>query len=204
MRARIQERSDRWHTWRRHLVLMWCGVLVLPAIAAAQLRVTVEGGVEADGNNYTWTVTNHHASPIVYAEFPHYGASLFLVPNGWAHESTFLVNVGVPDKPGLCKATADTRAAGIFAGDAVKFGMKVSSAKARPTPGTVRFRFDDGQELEVAGVELPRPQPRSEAFVSLISLSLIFGVVVLVQAFRYWRKRGQPAVEAPPTFDVGE
>ena len=188
-----QERTRRRIHGLRSLALIGCSVLVLPVTAAAEPRVTVEGGVETDGNNYSWTVTNHHDSPIVFAEFPHYGASLFFAPAGWSHESTFLVNVGVADKPGVCRATAETRATGIFRGDSAKFGMKVGSAKARPTPGTVRFRFDDGQELEVTGVELPQPQPRSEAFVSLISLSLIFGIVVLVQVFRSRRKRGQPA-----------
>ena len=49
--------------------------------------MAIEGGVRPSNRQYyDWKVTNHHTSPIIYIEFPHYHADTFGAPAGWTQE----------------------------------------------------------------------------------------------------------------------
>jgi hypothetical protein len=149
--------------------------------------VTIEGGPDASGDNYAWTVTNAYTSPIVYVEFPHYHATLFFAPDGWTTQSTFLVNVGVEDSPGVCAATAATEARGISPGRSGTFRMRIHQGGTRQGTGTVRVRFADGREISVPGVRLAVPEALSDRFGPLIGLGVVFLLLLVIQAVR--RKR---------------
>ncbi|MGB2985820.1 MAG: hypothetical protein WBE26_08045 [Phycisphaerae bacterium] len=148
------------------------------------LKVTITGGADASGQNYTWTVTNKHTSPIVYVEFPHYHAGLFFAPKGWSTESTALVRVGYKDEPGVCIAKSDSPTAGISAGQSVTFRMGIAPLPTRRGKGTVRVRFADGTEAGVTGVELPQPEVIGDKYAPLIGLGAIFLVWMVVRTVR--------------------
>ncbi len=153
---------------------------------------SIIGGADATGHHYSWTVTNRHSSPIVFIEFPHYQANLFLAPKGWsAEESTFLVNVGVPDRPGVCVARASSPAEGIAPGRSAEFKMQIAAPGASRGTGEVRLRFADGSDATVPGVELPQPPPTRDTFVSLIGLGLIFGAWLMYQLIRNRRRKAK-------------
>jgi len=184
-------------------VAVWSATLP-HAVAEQQPKVTITGGADASGNNYTWTVTNHYRSPIVYVEFPHYRAVLFYAPAGWSTKSTYLVNVGVPDRPGLCTAKAESVAKGIRPGTSAEFRMQVDVGKAWRGPGTVRIRFADGTETTVADVQLPQPKNTPiDKYVRVIGFFVIFVVAVAIFSIR---QRKRPAAEASgedPDPDAG-
>lgn len=156
--------------------------------ADAAPRVTINGGADASGRVYTWTVANDHSSPVVFVEFPHYHAVLFFAPPGWTTDSTYLINVGVEDRPGRCRASADSPAAGIVRGGSSEFRMQVSSAGTQRGRGTVRVRFVDGGEAEIADVELPVPVSRTDKFLPLIGLGVIVVAFGVRAAFRKRRR----------------
>ncbi|NLE59271.1 MAG: hypothetical protein GX616_12995, partial [Planctomycetes bacterium] len=85
----------------------------------------ITGGVDETRQNYYWTVVNNYSSPIVHVEFPHHRADRFqIIPStGWEQECTYLVNVGVPDKPGVCIAKAKAPNPGIPPGARHDFSM---------------------------------------------------------------------------------
>ncbi len=152
------------------------------AAATDSPKVTITGGADTSGYNYTWTVTNEHTSPIVHIEFPHYHGSLFFAPNDWSSQCTFLVNVGVEDRPEVCKARAASLSAGIARGKSENFRMRVTRDGTTRGQGTVRVRFEDGTELAVPAVELPQREPAGDKYVPLIGLAAIFIVWVAVRA----------------------
>jgi len=182
--------------FRRYGVRILIGVILTPVVVAADSRVTITGGADASGHNYAWTVENHHASPIVFVEFPHFHATLFFAPAGWTTESTFLVNVGVKSQPGLCNARADTVELGIAPARSAVFKMQVASTGAQRRPGEVRVRFADGADATVAGVELPSPEPTGDRFVPLIGLGVLFAVWLIHRAIR----NSPSKKSATPTF----
>ena len=147
-------------------------------------KVTISGGASDVDHSYTWTISHEHTSPIIYVEFPHYRASLFFAPEGWTTESTFLVNVGVKDKPGVCRAWAALPTSGITAGGAASFKMQVSRKGTVPRTGTVLVRFADGTEVNVPGVELPFRESFSDKYMSLYGLGVVFLLWVVIRAMR--------------------
>lgn len=153
-------------------------------VVAREARASISGGADASGVTYRWTVTHEHTSPIVYVEFPHYHASLFFAPAGWTQRSTFLVNVGVADRPGVCTARAESAFSGIVRGRSGDFGMQVTAAGTRRGRGNVIVRFADGTESVVADVELPVPETVGSKYLPLVGLSVIAIVALGVRALR--------------------
>ncbi|MGB9626872.1 MAG: hypothetical protein ACPMAQ_18625 [Phycisphaerae bacterium] len=157
-----------------------------PVLAAGTDRVTITGGADDTAHNYAWTVTNRHVSPIVEVEFPHYHADTFMVPPGWTQRCTYLVNVGVEDRPGVCTAAAPA-GDGIAHGESAEFGMRICAAGANVGRGNVRVRFADGSEAVVAGVSLPEASPTSTKYMPLVGLAVIFVLVVVIRERRRHR-----------------
>ncbi len=158
--------------------------------AFGQPRVVIEGGSDETGHAYNWTVTNRSTSPIVYIEFPHYRASLFMTPQGWRQDCVNLVKTGAKDAPGVCRAMVQPPATGIAPGETAAFGMQITDAKAIPGRGVVRVRFADGTETAVADVPLATAPAAALKYMSLIGMGLIFviGAVILTR-----RGRSAPA-----------
>ncbi len=165
---------------------------------AAPPSVTITGGADPAGYIYTWTVTSKHTSPIVFVEFPHYHGALFFAPEDWSVECTFLVNVAVEDRPGVCTARNmlfaeapagrnrnDVAPSGrsALAKGALEFRMQVVLDGTRRGPGHVLVRFADDSEVYVAGVELPQREAAGDKYISLIGLGLIFAVWVIARSW---------------------
>jgi len=190
------------------IALVWCLLVaggavvwpagIVPAMAAANdAQVSIEGGADEEdpsGHNYTWTVTNHHASPIVSVEIPHYRADTFTAPKGWKTECTYLVGIGVPDKPGVCRAMPESPGAGLVRGASAEFRMRIAGGGTTPQPGRGRVlvRFADGSETAVEGVEVPQAPAASTRYIPLIGLAAIFAAVVAVREYRRRKTRPVP------------
>jgi hypothetical protein len=146
---------------RRGRRAVW-GVVALLACTsvalAADAKVSIDVKVDPSGQNLTYIVENHADSPIVHVEFPHYAADLFTAPTGWTTNSTNLVNVGVPDEPGVCTATAQ-EGFGILRNRSAEFQMRLSLRNARMGKGQARVRLADGSEVTVDDVRLPMRPP---------------------------------------------
>ena len=187
----------------------WFGGMLAVALSAASVhaenaRVTIEGGVDDTLHGYKWTITNHHTSPIVYVEFPHYGADLFSTPlHGWKQKTTNLVGTTRPaEEKNVCIAEAEPDGPGIPRGGAQVFEMRIAPAGAPSGQGTVTIRFRDGTETVVTNVEVPVAPPTSRN-LSLVGAALIFGGYVLFRALRDRRRRRseQQAAESGPTTE---
>ena len=161
-----------------------CAGLVLAVSASTAGDVRITGGADASGHRYTWVVTNDGDSPLTYVEFPHYRASLFFVPDGWESDCTFLVNVGVEDKPGVCTAWVDSPVKGIGRHQSAEFTLQIASGDVLRGRGEVVARTASGQQLVVSGVELPQPEPASDKYVSLLGLGLVLFLAIVVQRKR--------------------
>lgn len=161
------------------------------AVRAQDQLVEIDGGADQSRQSYEWLVTNHHSSPIVYIEFPHYHADTFTVPHRWKQESTFLVGVGVPDRPGVCIAHPEPPNTGIAAGGAQRFGMRIAAAGAPVGQGTVKVRFADGKEISVPGVSLPESPATDFKHLPLLGAALLFGGWVVVRTLRERRREAQ-------------
>lgn len=166
--------------------------------AAAPPPVTITGGADPAGYIYTWTVTSKRTSPIVHVEFPHYHGTLFFAPEDWFVECTFLVNVGVEDRPGVCTARnklfaeaparparndVAPRSRPVSGKGNLDFRMQVVLKGTRRGQGKVLVRFADGSEVYVAGVELPQRETAGDKYVPLIGLGLIFVVWVIARSW---------------------
>ncbi len=172
---------------RRLRVIIILFAVALNAGARAEAPVTITGGADPSGHQYEWIVANHGESPIVYVEFPHYHGALFFAPDGWHTECTFLVNVGVKDKPGTCKAWVDSPTDGIGCPESAKFSMQIGTPAARRGPGEVVVKRANGQQITVGGVELSQAESVSDKYVSLIGLGVVLFVAVAIQ--RIFRKK---------------
>ena len=178
--------------------------LVLAGAAAAadeRDKVTIEGGPDHSGHNYQFRVTNHHISPIVSLEFPHYRADLFTVPEDWSTEGTTnAMGTGDPNAPGVCRATALSAGRGIAPGDTAGFGIRVRSAGAWRGTATVKVGFADETVAEVSGVPLPQSEPvasRGTRLIGYLVLGVLFLVVVVVRGRRRRSVEGGRASAAP-------
>lgn len=160
--------------------------------------VTIEGGSDGTGQHYSWTVRNHYTSPIVSVEFPHYRADTFTTPKGWTAEATMLVNVGVPDQPGVCKAKAESPLAGIKPDGSAKFEIRMAGGSiqrgAHRGNGEVIVRFADGREEIVANVEVPVSSSTFENFAPILA---VVGLVLVWLAVRTVRKKRSKQPDVP-------
>lgn len=173
--------------------LSWHGS-VAPAAQSGGETVVIEGGADASGQQYAWTVTNRGSTPIVWIEFPHYHADAFMAPAKWKKETTHLNIAGSKDLPGVCRASVDSPDLGIGPNRSAEFQMRVSNAGAARRLGEVKVRFADGREMTIGDVELPSPLSRGEQYQMLIGLAVIFGLILLVNA----RRKRSPKAPGPP------
>lgn len=175
------------------IALLIVYAITLPA-RAQETPIEIRGGVQPDGN-YKWTVRNNARSPIVAIEFPHYHADLFTTPPGWTQECTFLVNVGVDDKPGVCIARAG-ETPGIPRGRSADFFMRISRMGALNGSAIVKVTLADGSVIDVPNVAVPRPNTAGETYSSTIGLGAVFIVILAITAARRRRRRAAtPATE---------
>ena len=176
-----------WGTPRRRYALLFAmgAVAGSAALAAAEPLVTIVGGENAADNNYVWTITNHHDSPIVHVEIPQYRGSWRMAPDGWTGEVTHRHGVG--GRSGKFIATADDETRGIARGQSAEFKLGIISAKTPSGQGQVLIRFADGKEVQVLA-NVPVKESASDRNISLIGLGLIFGVYVLVRAIKKRRR----------------
>ena len=169
--------------------MAWTGLLALALVApclagAADPPATVVGGADASGHRYEWTITNHADTAIVAIRFPHYRASAFDAPTGWTKSCTYLVDIGVPDKPGICEGSAESPNRGVAPGASARFGMQIGPAGAPRGTGAVRIEWADGTTVTISGVELPTAPSTLERYTSLLALGSIFAVFLLIRALR--------------------
>jgi hypothetical protein len=182
-------------------VVAACALLITGATAHAQTAdVLIESEVDVSAHNYTWTITNHTNDAIVYVEFPHYHADMFFAPGGWKQECTYLVGIGVPDRPGVCKASVEAARDGIAPGASAEFSMRIASAGAQQGEGVVRVRLEDGTEIKVTGVAVPIPPSTLGKYVPLIGLAAIFVLGIVLHARRQ-RKNAAPSASDGFTDD---
>ncbi len=157
-----------------------------PAAAqGAGAKVTIQGGPDETRQQYNWTVTNFHSSPIVAIEFPSHNADQMSAPPDWSVD-TRAAHVSV--------ATANSPAAGVVSSG--KFGVRVSRLGAMAGRGSVLVRFADGSSYSVAGVAVPRGQSIGERAITPIGLGLI--LVILIGIARRNRKRAAAAAASEP------
>lgn len=178
-------------------------VLLGPAltIAGDEPKVMIEGGVRSDNRQfYDWKVTNHHTSPIIYIEFPHYHGDTFIAPAGWAQEWKNRSMVGGKNAPGWVRTNVESPTEGIPPGGSAGFQMRIARAGALARPGQVAVRFADGTELIVADVELPSAQSFLEQNIMVFGLGLIFVVALLI----HFHRRRKPSLPATPTETDGK
>lgn len=160
----------------------WLGASSPLAGPVDTTKVVISGGPDTSGHNYAWTITNNHASPIVYVEFPHYHAGLFFAPEGWSTE-------GCENQPRMCAASAESPAVGIPRGQASTFRMRIDPRGAKRGEGTVLVRFADETRVNVGGVELPRSEAVADKYAPLIGLGAIFVVWMTVRTMRRAKRR---------------
>ena len=179
---------ERGRSRRRYPLVFAMGVVVgYAALGAAEPRVTIVGGENTADNNYVWTITNRHDSPIIHVEIPHYRGSWRLAPDGWTGEVTHRHGAG--GRSGKFIATADDKTHGIARGQSAEFKLGIISAKTPSGEGQVLIRFADGKEVQILA-NVPVKESASDRNISLIGLGLIFGVYVLVRAIK--RRRRSP------------
>jgi len=156
------------------------------SIAAAQTpKVTITGGVDDLRINYTWQVTNHHTSRIIYVEFPHFMAETFTPPKGWSwDESTNMPKANVSPKPGLCIGRVKSTIGGIAPSMTATFAMRVQTPTVKRRPGNVLVRFADGTEVTVTGVELPHRESKFEKYSTPIGIAALGILWLIVRTIR--------------------
>ena len=157
-----------------------CTSVVAPAARAEEPKVIITGGADETQHEYTWRVANRSSARMVRIEFPHYAADLFIPPDGWrqgSRQEMNLVRVGWDFRPGLCWAEAEPGFEGLGPGLAAVFQMRVGGALR--SAGTVTVKFDDGTQVQVAGVELPTQPPQTSPWVALVGIGLIFALFIV-------------------------
>lgn len=158
--------------------------VVTLSVRAENPPILVTGGADESGHLYAWKITNQSSQSIVEVRFPHFRANLFFPPPGWEPSCTGLVAVGAKIEPGVCTARVPPGKEGIAPGRSAEFKMQIASAGARRFPGHLAFRFADGTESDVGGVELPTRETAGDQYVSLIGLGMIFVLLTVRQARR--------------------
>ena len=171
--------------------------LTMASVCAAQGSdpVEVEGGADASGQNYKWDVRNGSDSAIVSIEIPHFRGGVETAPDGWGTELTHPRGAG--GRAGVFKASAKSARDGIAPGRSKSFRLIITAAGTPRGHGEITVRFDNGEVVRVSA-ELPVKASLADRNVSLIGLSLIFGIFVFVRFLR-GRKRAIVDVPAQPT-----
>lgn len=170
------------------------GVGLATQTARAQAsQVVITGGADETEHAYTWQVRNRSTSRIVRIEFPQYAADTFNTPDEWSQGSQKemnLVNVGWNyNKSGLCWAVPKADYAGLAPGATATFGMRINAMGALKSTGTVRVKFADGTEAQVAGVELPTQPVKTSPWAALLGPGLIFIIFIIYRERR--RKKNE-------------
>ena len=144
----------------------------------------IEGGADAAGFSYEWTITNQRDSIIVQIEIPHHGASLLFAPEGWTVHCTNLVGLGVADPTGICTASVDHSGEGIAPHRTAKIRMQIASAGAKRGRGNVLVRFADGTEVTITDIEIPTAEPGGDRNVPLYGLGAIMVIIIAARSAR--------------------
>lgn len=174
----------------RHLLLIAAAVAPSAPVLAGE-HVTITGGADVTGQNYTWTVTHDHSSPIVSIEFPHYMADWFGTPEGWTQELTgFLAAKG---ESGVCRAESDE---GLPAGVRGVFRLRVGPRGTPRGEGDVVVLFADGTR-ELVRAEVPVRESFLAQHTALVGLGVIFGLLLLIHWLRRRRKELATPAEEP-------
>lgn len=183
---------------RQHPVRLLAAWVVAMAAAAGRAEpqplVTITGGADGSGQNYSWTITNRHSSPIVFIEIPHYRADTFVTPAGWQQECTNLMIAGQAREPGVCRAWPKPNASGLTPGRSAEFALRVAREGAQRRTGTVLVKFADGTQVSIPGVEVPTRESVPERFAALIGMALIVGLLIVFQL----RARRKAVSARPP------
>jgi hypothetical protein len=148
--------------------------------------VRIDGGADAGGQNYSWTVEHDHSSPLVHLSVPHYRADLLIPPKGW--HGTIEHPSGWFTRAGRCVAEADNATTGIPRSMAATFGLRVPVKGVARGSGQFTLRFADGTELSVTA-EVPVREPLGEQYTPLLALSCMFVGLVLVRALKARRRQ---------------
>lgn len=178
-------------------------VVAALSLAAARAQdgsalATITGGRDQSGQNYEWTIRNLHTSPLVYMEFPHYFADMFVPPAGWElGECTNLMRVGGKEAPGVCRASA-TAENGIQPRLSAKVQMRLGrGGRDYHGKGTVTLRFADGKEARIANVQLPVAPSTMDRFIMPIGFAIVMALIILGRALS--RRRQTDGGAAGPT-----
>ena len=155
--------------------------------------VSITGGPDASGHNYTWIVTNHHDAAITAVAFPHYRADTFTPPAGWTFDITHVLGRGA--KEGLCAGKVDSPGAAIYPGKSAEFYLRVAPKGAKRGIRQARVTFKDGREVLVQ-VETSVREPFLERNMTVVGLGVMF-VLFLVGA----RLRRKPVTDTPAESD---
>jgi len=177
---------------------MFALALVHACVAYGSDGVAIEGGADKSGQNYEWVVSNESDSPIVFVEFPQYGAAVPIAPTGWSAELTNPRGVG--GREGVFTASVKSIAEGIERGSSKTFRLTVTVGGAPRGRRDATVRFEDGREVLVP-VEVPVKTSLADRNVSLIGLSVIFGGYLLVRSLR--RRKGAAGNGHPPVENLG-
>jgi len=159
-------------------------------VRASNARVRIEGGADANGHVYEWSMINEGRSPIVHVKMNHHRATLFFGPEDWKVDCQNLLNVGVGTPWGECQAIAPA-GGGIAPGRRGAFRMQCAPTGTTRGRGTVIVQFADGTEEVVDGVELPKPESTGDRYIPLLGLGVIAGVYAIIHAAR--RNRAKPS-----------
>ena len=151
--------------------------------------VTITGGSDATGHNYTWIITNHYDAAITAVEFPHYRADTFTPPEGWVGDMTNFIGRG--GKEGICTAKAEALGSAVYPGKSAEFYLRVAPKGAKRGTRQARVIFEDGRDVLVQ-VEAPILEPFLERNLTLVGLGVMFALFVLVA-----RLRRKPPAEKP-------
>lgn len=178
------------------------GALPSSVAAADDALVRMEGGAADNGEEYVWTVTNLHRSPIVGLTIPCYRAALFQAPAGWTGRKLRETDAAVLE-PGttVYRFTATSPAAGITKSRSGRFTIRIKAgASAQRALGNVHIRFADGTDAVLAGIEVPQPESSSEMQIRIAGLTAMFAVFIGVQVIRHRRRNraAEPAPQKPP------
>lgn len=157
-------------------------------------NVTITGGADDSGYNYSWEIANEHDSPIIFVEIPQYKAAAGSPPDGW--ESKLTNPRGVGGRTGFFTSQVGTEADGIAPGESATFGLTVSVGGTPRGKGDVLIHFADKTETHVRA-EVPIKEAPGDRNVSLIGLSLIFAVFLVVRAVKRRKSDIKTADQTP-------
>jgi len=127
--------------------------------------------VEIKSCTYSYTLTNHGPDAIVAFEVPHHVSYYFTTPDGWEKRIT----------PSTFKAWIERGRAAIGRGESGTFTYRVSTQGAVLGEGKAKIWLRSGKRIEIPGVLVPVPEPRSYILVTagmILAVSLLHFAVV--------------------------